>query len=217
MQICAVITGDIVHSRRLSDEGFADVHAAIQRASNNIRPHFPEIPLSTEVFRGDSWQLMVTKPSSSFRIALYFRAFLRAETKADTRFAIGVGPVDSISEASYSERGPAFVLSGTLLDKRSTARMCFGLVENSLHSSGSDDINVIMNLLDFIVRRWTSAQSRAVCGALLGQTQENIAESWPDGPITQQAASQHLARAGWDTAEQALSYFEKVASRWRLA
>jgi hypothetical protein len=215
---CAVLTGDIVRSGRLSPQKFKTVQEILQRGSQELSLRFPNrMPLPIEVFRGDSWQLLVTDPGAALRIGLYFRGFLRAEAGADTRLSIGVGAVDSMPLRSVGEsRGDAFRISGELLDKRSPSRMRFGI--SSQHPVDwweERSIAVLLAVLDVFVTRWTSAQARAVCGALLDWTQEQIAERWVGEAITQQAAGQHLARAGWDGVHEAVGYYEEVMKKWR--
>lgn len=51
------------------------------------------IPYPVDVFRGDSWQLLINDPEKFFEIALYFRSLLKAkseESNIDTRVSIGV-------------------------------------------------------------------------------------------------------------------------------
>lgn len=215
-QYCAVVTGDLVRSRHLSPARFESVQEAMRRGGDEIHQQFQgQAPLPLEQFRGDGWQLLVSRPENAFRIALYFRAFLRAEANVDTRFAIGVGTIEPLTANDISTgRGEAFLLSGDLLDQKSSVRMRFAGPRARSLDDGAQGIEVILVVLDELVRRWTPSQARAVCGALLDWTQEKIAENWPEEPITQQAASQHLARAGWDGIRRAVGYYEDVMKRW---
>jgi len=219
-QYQAVITGDIVRSRGLSSQKFKDVQEIIKRGGNELRLRFPQVTqLPIEVFRGDSWQLVISDPASALRISLYFRAYLRAEagsSTVDTRLSIGVGTIDTAPENRVGEgRGEAFRLSGEWLDKKLPSRMRFAISHQSPEESWRErSIVALLYVLDVVVTRWTSAQSRAVCGALLEWKQERIAESWPGEPITQQAAGQHLARAGWDGVREAVTYYEELMRAW---
>lgn len=226
----AVITGDIVRSEQLSGARFAGAQESIRRGGAQIRELFPDVvPLPLELFRGDSWQLLVTEPVHALRVAFFLRAFLRAEADVDTRFAIGVGPVDAVPKESVGQgRGEAFRLSGSMLDWKVATSMRFAVAGHApenvedLLAMGDETIDarlvraisVTLFVLDIVVRNWTRAQGRAVCGALLGWTQERIAESWPGESITQQAVAQHLARAGWDGTREALAFYEDTARRW---
>jgi hypothetical protein len=118
----AVVTGDVVQSARLSSQKFKDVQEIIRHASDEVAQFFPDrAPFPIEVFRGDSWQLLITDPTDALRIGLFLRAYLRANAKhVDTRISIGVGPIDTQPAQTVGEgRGEAFRLSGELLDKKS--------------------------------------------------------------------------------------------------
>lgn len=211
----AVVTGDIIGSGRLSGAEFQKVHAALPRGGEEVRAHFPsQLPLPLEISRGDSWQMLITRPADAFRIALYLRAFLRAETGADTRFAIGVGPIEALPEQGFAAgRGQAFQISGELLDEKSSVSMRFGLARpDSVTEERA--VRTVLLVLDVVVRRWTDAQARAVCGALLGWKQEKIAQNWRPEPITQQAAGQHLASAGWEGVRAAVAFYEETMKAW---
>jgi len=215
----AAVTGDIVQSTRLAREQFREVQDAITNAGAELARHFPQrMPLPVELSRGDSWQIFVLDPADSLRMALYMRAFIRAQTGVDTRISIGVGSVDKMPEKSVGDgRGEAFRLSGDMAEKKRAPRMRFAMEPDDTPEDGggmSRAISTILTVLDVVVARWTSAQATAVRGALLGWKQEEIAEKWPAKPITQQSAWQHLDRAGWDGVETAIDYYESVMKKW---
>jgi hypothetical protein len=226
----AVITGVIVRSKRLSSAEFKSAQESLRCGGEEIRRHYADqVPLPLEVFRGDSWQILVVDPARALRIALYLRAFLRAEADVDTRFAIAIGPIDAMPKESVGTgRGEAFRLSGAMLDWKMATHMRFAVAgeipvsaENSLEvgeeTAGerlARAISAMLLILDIVVKNWTRAQGRAVCGALLEWKQERIAERWPGEPITQQGVAQHLARAGWDGIREALDFYEDTARRW---
>lgn len=213
----AVVTGDIVGSGRLTPAAFRQVQGAITRAGKDLAKQFPgALPLPIELARGDSWQLYLPDPVPSLRIALYVRAFIRARAeRADTRFAIGVGGVDTKPKKSVGDgRGEAFRLSGDLVEKKRGSRMRFAIAPGPPEAWWRErSINAALTALDVTASKWTSAQATAVCGALLGGTQAQIAEGWPGKSITQQSAGQHLARAGWDGVAEVIGYYEDVMTR----
>jgi hypothetical protein len=208
----AVITGDIVRSSLLSPQDRRKLLKVIEAGSRQIRRMLGDaVPMDIDVFRGDSWQMLVTDPAQALRAALLFRAHLRWQMEShhfDTRLAIGVGTADLFPRRRVSEgSGEAFRLSGLALDGMKKRRMCFS-------SPGSDlerPLDVIVHLLDEIAVRWTDKQAHAVIGAMQGWTQEKIAGSWGDSPITQQTAAQHLEGAGWYAVGRGLGEFE-----WQL-
>ena len=213
-KLYAVITGDIVQSSALSPAERRKLLTAIEAASRQIRRILTaSVPLDIDVFRGDSWQMLVTDPSQSLRAALLFRALLRWQMEShqfDTRIAIGVGTADLLPRKRVSEgSGEAFRRSGLALDAMKKRRMCFSF-------PGADcerPLDVIVHLLDEIAVRWTDKQSHAVVGAMQGWTQEKIARTWGDPPITQQTAAQHLEAAGWYAVDRGIGEFALQLAR----
>jgi hypothetical protein len=104
--------------------------------------------------------------------------------------------------------GEAFRLSGEALDSMPrTTRMRFR-GPSAIGESSSRSIDVCVQLIDTLATRWTGRQALAVCGALLGLTQERIARTWFRERVTQQAVAQHLDHAGWNAIQSALLHFE---------
>lgn len=207
----AVLTGDIVGSTKLSGDQRRRLHDVLAEVSEELRQRFgTAIPYELDVFRGDSWQIMVTEPRLALRVALRFRARLRSrfeDVKVDTRVGIGVGGVDFLPEKGVSTGdGDAFRRSGWAFEELTRGeRMAFA--GRGPHSRCLD---VCVRLIDYPAAHWTARQAYAVAEALLGHTQEEIAEGWMDRPITQQAVAQHLARAGWHAVDTAVGYFEET-------
>lgn len=213
----AVITGDIVGSRKFSEEARRNLHAVMTEGAKALCGVFSEaVPLELETFRGDAWQVVVAKPALALRIGSFYRAFLRSNisgVKADSRLAIAVGTIDFIPAGKVSSGdGEAYRLSGSLLERMPRQqRLAFGCA-----TPRADDrlaaLETIIQLMDVLAVGWSAKQARAVTGALQGWTQEKIATAcWPR-PITQQAVAQHLDRAGWHAFERGLLFYEDTLS-----
>lgn len=215
---CAIITGDIVDSSRYTGAERRRLHAAMARVAADLQAWFgPAIPRPLDVYRGDGWQLLVRDPRLSLRVGLAFRALLKTHTgedRADSRLAIGVGPIDFLPPEGVSAGdGPAFRVSGGLLQSMTRReRMDFGLAEAS-DTLLARSLRVVVRLIDGWAWNWTVPQARAVGGALRGLTQQEIAATCWQPAITQQAVAQHLQRAGWHTIGEGLVYFEGVLER----
>ena len=211
-KIYAVLTGDIVGSSKLKPAERKELHAALKDTSDKLTEYFRRlVPLQVDIFRGDSWQLLVLDPAQSLRIGLFFRAFLRGKMKSkrvDTRISIGVGSIDIMPEESISSGdGEAFRSSGEALEALSrTHRMTISFPDQMI-SNSHQSLDVILKLIDALARNWTEKQAHAVSGALLEYTQEKIAKTWFERGISQQAVAQHLDRAGWNAIEIGLNYF----------
>jgi hypothetical protein len=210
---CAVITGDFIDSSKLAPADWDRLHGFMKESSRLLRESFAAIvPLDVDIFRGDSWQMLVLDPGKALRLSLLYRATIRAKMAnpdLDTRMAIGMGKIDSIPKTRVSEgHGEAYLLSGEALDRLNRSRaanMCFAHKNNEI----AENFDAIVRLIDAIATRWTDKQALAVSGALRGMKQEEIAEKLWEKRITQQAVAQHLSRASWEPVEKGIDYFEK--------
>ena len=96
MRSGAIITGDIVDSTKLTVEG-----RELMLRNLQIIPEIlsPVQNVSMEIFRGDSFQLGISKAETALRCALAIRALLRSNKVygykvLDARIAIGIGTLD---------------------------------------------------------------------------------------------------------------------------
>ena len=206
----AVLTGDFI--------GFSDLDIDIRRqmpdimvnggrklmkAFNGIMSH------DVAVFRGDSWQALIDDPVRSLRAAIFLRAYVRSigGKNLDTRMAIGVGKIDYVPSGQVSAGdGEAFRRSGKLLEKMAgpnKGRIRFAFPQNPAEALADAVVRLSASLVD----SWSSRQARAILGALQGFSPARIIEVWPE-PITRQAVSKHLSRAGWPAIAHALEVFE---------
>jgi hypothetical protein len=206
----AVITGDIIGSSGLSIPDRKRLVNVIGESSRQLRRIFGKIvPLDVDVFRGDSWQVLLSDPPQSLRTALMFRALLRWKMEShsfDTRLAIGVGTATVMPRWRVSEgSGEAFRASGLALDSMKKRRMSFSFPGSDVEAP----LDVIVHLLDEIAVRWSDRQARAVVGALQGWTQKKIAANWEEPAITQQAVALHLEAAGWHAMDRGIIEFEQ--------
>jgi hypothetical protein len=116
MAIKAVLTGDLIRSRKTVDAAaYVDSLRAVLR---HLRPYFGIKP---NTFRGDGFQVVPHSPGDAFRCALALRAGLigcsPAGERWDARVAVGIGSAER--RAGFGE---AYVMSGQGLDtmKKST-------------------------------------------------------------------------------------------------
>lgn len=210
-KLYAIITGDIVASSRLSPNKRKMLHKVMVDSSKVLQDEFKDaVPMGVDIFRGDSWQLILSKPAKALRLALFYRAILRAKMEShrfDTRMAIALGHVDFIPGNRVSEGyGEAYQLSGKALESMPKAsNMSFVFPGMELEKV----LNVVIQLIDSISSRWSDRQALAVTGALRGWKQEKIAEKWWKKKVSQQAVAQHLSRAGWYPVEKGILFFEQ--------
>ncbi len=209
----AVLTGDIVDSTKRPDKAHPrDLSRTLREAAKAAAAAIPAAGLSTlDIFRGDSWQLLVKEPSHALRAALYVRTYIRGgEARGriswDTRIAIGIGPVEWLDPNKISRsQGAAFVASGEALDGlvKSKRRMAMRVAGGG----GSPGLEAVVALLDALAGQWTAKQAWAIHGALAARTQAEIARSFVP-PVTQQTVAAHLDKANWDVLEIAFEAWD---------
>lgn len=211
MNAVAVITGDVNASETMGQ-------AHKKRLEQVLRSSFQDLVVALDqykidhftCFRGDSWQFVVGDPVKAVDAALYFRASLLVQSqeefgkKQHTSAAIGFGQVQFFpDDVSSAGGGEAYSLSGHKLDKLRKRMPGMGVAGLSKKDVG---IDAVLGVLDALVRQWTASQAKAVCFALQGLLQEEIAKKWLPKPITQQAVHKHLYAAGWPGIEPALEW-----------
>ena len=205
-----VLTGDIVDSSSLRVAGLGPISELLDSTGRWVKSHFQDaVHAQIDVFRGDSWQMVVLDPAIAFRIGLLFRALMRFKFGIDSRISIGFGRVDYLPMEDISTgTGQAYTLSGRGLEAcLKPTRMNLSFAPGVLEGRG---LNIISHLIDLQAGRWTPSQAQAVAGALIDLTQVEIGAGWTPDPVSQQAVSQHLENAGWNQIKSAISFLEET-------
>ncbi|MCF8029613.1 MAG: hypothetical protein K9K39_01820 [Desulfohalobiaceae bacterium] len=210
----AVVTGDVIGSSDLSGEARRRLHAVMVQGSRALRAAFGEfLPLEVDIFRGDSWQMLVSSPEKSLRLGLLYRLHLKTalDGAVDSRMAVGLGAVSFVPGDRAGEgEGPAFRLSGRALE-RMPAYTAMWLEADQDQDLDCELLRSAVILLDALAGEWTAKRALAVYGALHDMRQQDIARLW-DPPITQQTVAEYLTRARWQSVRQFLLLFEHRVS-----
>ena len=126
MEIKAIITGDIVRSEQIS----LDKRDLLIKVLRDIVEDLQKIsPMKMEMFRGDSFQIVVECPEASLKIASMIRAGLKSYSPTDAkevwdaRISIGIGTTDYQGDSIVTSDGEAFKLSGRGLDAMEKNRL----------------------------------------------------------------------------------------------
>ena len=209
----AVLTGDVVGSSKLDEAARRELPVALKNASQAARALFGKaVPLEADVFRGDSWQLVVTDAKLGLRAAVFFRAHLHGHSPKvglDTRIAIGIGTIQFVPHGQVSQGdGPAFRESGQVLESMPKIRRLALSVTESKTPAG---IAPVIGLMDTVMERWTEKQALAVGGVLQGLPQAQIAGLCQPA-VTQPVVARHLRQAGWEAVAAGLAYVEHTLS-----
>ena len=214
-KIYAVLTGDIVKSRSLEPEQSKALQQRLKSATAEFDSIFPGTLVGKlGITRGDGWQVALENSGLALRLALYLRAVVKSEFKTDTRVSIGIGPVDRLELDNIIEStGLAFERSGHGLEALGKRQR---LVFSSDLSDRRDEM--IFQLLDCIICKWTSKESFALAGALLNLTHDAIAEGSPANERsgkkpTRQAISDALTRSSWLETQACIDFLEKASAQ----
>ncbi len=207
MSTRAVLTGDIINSRQIQnkDHLINVLHSIFYEIESRFSPENP-----FEIFRGDSFQVLFKKPTSSLRVALLIKSGLMSQSNEnqmyDARISIGIGSVAFPQNNVKIANGIAFELSGMNLDLMKEKGR--GIAINSSQSKNNSTLETMNVLLDALLSKWTKNAAEVVYLSLLfGFTQSEIAEKLH---ISQSAVQQRLASAQYDAIYTYIRYFENL-------
>uniref|UniRef100_B0SXT0 Uncharacterized protein n=1 Tax=Caulobacter sp. (strain K31) TaxID=366602 RepID=B0SXT0_CAUSK len=207
----AVLTGDIVRSQRLGSGGMALVHATFHEAVASLNRRWPGLVMGeAQFFRGDAWQLALSRPEMFLRVALFIRArLLSVGASMDTRIAVGLGGVEIFDDEAVSRSvGEAFTLSGHSLDEMGSRVDMWVNVPEAVRGSFFW-LPPLLSLCSTLVGRWKPKQAYNVSLALLAtnKKQEALAK---DARVKRQTLGISLTSAGWPALEDVLTMIEDL-------
>lgn len=216
MRTYAVLTGDLVRSSRLAGGELERAGGALEEAVAElaVAPWAGDGLMVGELdrFRGDAWQLLLADPGQALRAAVFLRVSLLVQGLADTRVAIGIGPVETIARERISlSGGPAFELSGTALDAMGP-RFRLALAAAPEIGLPGPWAQAVVHLCDSVMGQWQGRQIETARLALLHpEASHEELGAWLEPAVTQQAVSKSLHSAGWHGLAEALALFEGEA------
>ncbi len=216
--IKAVITGDVIESTKLSEE---ENNSLIQGLKNIIDELEQKQTIRGEIFRGDSLQCLINKPSEALKTALLIKTYIKGIVSInklkskneydktinkpvfDIRLAIGIGEVNSEKEKLSISQGEAYNLSGRLLDDLKNKQT----IAINTNDSYKDEFDTSFKLLDFILSNATQNQCEVIYYKLQGLTEVEISEKIG---INQSAINQRSNSSGWGSIHSLINRFESI-------
>ena len=188
----AVLTGDVIKSSSVPAKEWL---TALKNALNT----FGKSPAVWEIFRGDSFQLLLGQPQRSLYAALVIKASLKQiDENLDARIAIGFGEVDYLADQISQSNGPAFVSTGMLFDN---------LSKKAFAVEYSDDISIMVDMAQLVINNWTSLEAETFL-AKLKQPTINQIQLAAVLNTTQSRVSERLKRSGYEEIQRCVVYFE---------
>lgn len=192
----AVITGDIINSRKVSSEIWLP----------RLKEYFASSIVDSdkwEVYRGDSFQLEVSV-EKALEVALCIKALIKSNNKIDVRMAIGIGEKDFKGNKITESYGTAYINSGESFERIKNNT----LILKSPFSEFDEYFNPILKLLSFISNNWKPVTSETIFYALTHQDllQKEIAEKLSKDTTTVNKA---LKRGGYDEIIEIVNLYAK--------
>lgn len=166
-----------------------------------------------EMYRGDSFQIVVDKPDYALAVAIALRAKLKAMTPSkqqlwDARLSIGIGDISFESDNIVTSDGEAFRLSGRSFDNIGKKRL-------SISTTWSDfdkDMELVTRFADDIITSWTAKQAKVVYQAILfPKLQKDLAE---DLGMTRQNFNYHWSSAKGQLILDYVEYFKSLIAKY---
>lgn len=191
-----VITGDIIESRKNAPESWLE-------RLKEVLSDFGQEKTNWEIYRGDSFQLILSKKESMEAVLLLKSAM--KSIGVDVRMAIGLGEIDYKSPKVSESNGSAFVNSGRKLE--SLKKETLGI--QTPNEKFNQRYNVILNLLDFIIDSWQPTTAEVVFTALKNpqMNQSELAKLLQKK--SQGTISSALKRAGFDEIRKVVELYNQ--------
>ena len=208
--IKGVITGDLVKSTNIA----AEWRPSIMDALNACAADFAAVtPVRIEMYRGDSFQVIVDSAEFTLAVAIALRAKLKAITPADSsawdaRVSIGIGTISFESDNILTSDGEAFRLSGRAFDTIGKRRLSISTAWKEMN----DALELNTRFADEFISSWTAKQAKVVYHSILFlKTQKDMAE---DLGMTRQNFNFHWGTSKAQLILDYIDYFKTLFAKY---
>ncbi|MBR5912316.1 MAG: RNA polymerase subunit sigma-70 [Bacteroidales bacterium] len=219
--IRATISADIVSSTALSVFDLMHLQSVIRQFLDELSVKSQDADWG-RLFKGDSVEIFLSNPHEALRTALLLKALVKKTfvesnmeakqslfKKFGIRIAIGIGEMRMADKNRDVLDGEAIYYSGRALEKGtkeglSVKRSMYFACKDSLFS---EQMDVMLGLLDMLFKEATSKQCEVLYYKLMGMNEVEIAEKLG---VVQSVVNQHSNAIGWNAIESAVNYFEKL-------
>ncbi len=221
----AVISGDIVASTSLTDEGRTYIEDKLNKMLEELHARYN---MYGRMIKGDYLECVVPDPEYALRLALIIKAFIKSITGDETlthddnrfkffkihgiRLAIGYGELTRFEPAKGIIDGEAIYLSGRRINEELTYNKERIVIKNTLffvsaNEAMNREFDPLLALIDVLMSKATSRQCEVLYMKLMNLNEEAIATKMN---IAQPVVNQHSTSVGWNAIEKAVIRFGEV-------
>ncbi len=195
----AIITGDIIASRKLTDQGKWLIPL------KNLFQQWGKSPKDWELNRGDSFQLEIKDVENSLKKALQIKAIIKKTGVVDVRLAIGIGEKTYVGESISESNGTAFINSGEKFDSLKKENISLGV--KSIWTNFDEEINLYLKLIGLFMDNWSISSAELMqivlqcpsatqeeIGKQLGIKQNSVSGRWKRANVNEVLAVEKMFR-----------------------
>lgn len=212
----AVITGDIISSRKITNQN------VWLEPLKNLVQYWGIHPKEWKLDRGDFFQIEIKHSHEALQKAFEIKALIKKvkpieENKKistiDVRLAIGIGEKTFTGETISESNGPAFIHSGEKFDLLKKENITLGI--QSPWKDFDEEMNLYLKLASIFADKWSvsSAELVQMVLKLPNSTQEEIGKKIG---IKQNSVSGRWDRAHLDELFEVIFMFHKKLNRQRI-
>ena len=212
----AVITGDIIHSREIQER--PELAAVLDETFNTLKKAYLGKEDGFEIYRGDSFQGVVSDPSQVLKVALILKSRLKCWEytstankleAADARIAIGVGEISYRGNTIGESDGEAFYHAARVMENLEKSGDTLGIM--SSREDINDALRITAKMAGAIIDQWSVANAEAIYWMLLKDlTQKNLSKQLN---ISQPAVNKRLQGAHYSVINAYIEYYSKEITK----
>lgn len=201
----AVLTGDLVHSSKMSRHTLTSSQKQLNQMIKFLSDHYQA---RGELYRGDSFQIILPQPALAARSAILLICALKTNDEldhpVDTTLSIGIGDYKYLDDQVSLSQGQAFELSGRGLDSSERGAL-------SLHCAESRDqqyLGLLTQFVSFHLSSITRKQAEVLYLYISLKFPEHqiIADELQ---VSRQNVTKHLKRCGAELIQNYILLFEQ--------
>ncbi|GAA4518025.1 hypothetical protein [Sphingobacterium thermophilum] len=190
----AILTGDIVHSRKVSSEIWLSVLTDCLRHYSN----------KFDIFRGDSFQIELPL-EKCIEAVFYIKASIRTIEKLDVRLGLGIGKIEVERQHVKDSSGEAYIFSGEAFDTLDKELIRV----RSPFDHWDESTNIMLQLATELANRWTVNMAKTVKTAIEHPEASQLELTKLLHRKHQSQISTELKKANWQKIKLTIEYCTK--------